>query len=66
LRSIVRTGSLAVAGLTDWEIAEVLFLGPHTASKYDGNFLAKLDAASCGEAVVFAVRPGFISQVVGH
>jgi DNA-binding CsgD family transcriptional regulator/tetratricopeptide (TPR) repeat protein len=49
---------LLVAGKTDREIADVLFISPRTASKHVGAILAKLGVASRGEAAVSAVRHG--------
>jgi predicted ATPase/DNA-binding CsgD family transcriptional regulator len=51
---------LLVAGKTDREIAETLFISPRTASKHVGAILAKLDVASRGDAAVFTVRHGLI------
>jgi pimeloyl-ACP methyl ester carboxylesterase/DNA-binding CsgD family transcriptional regulator len=47
---------LLVAGRSDREIAEQLFISPRTASKHVGNILAKLEVASRGEAAVRAVQ----------
>jgi DNA-binding CsgD family transcriptional regulator/class 3 adenylate cyclase len=47
---------LLVAGRSDREIAERLFISSRTASKHVGNILAKLDVGSRGEAAVRAVR----------
>ena len=51
---------LLVAGQTDREIADTLFISPRTASKHVGAILAKLDVASRGDAAVFTVRHGLI------
>ena len=51
---------LLVAGKTDREIAEMLFISHRTASKHTGAILAKLGVASRGDAAVFAVRHGLI------
>ena len=51
---------LLVAGKTDREIAETLFISPRTASKHVGAILTKLGAASRGDAAVFAVRHDLI------
>jgi DNA-binding CsgD family transcriptional regulator/class 3 adenylate cyclase len=47
---------LLVAGRSDREIAERLFISPRTASKHVGRILAKLDVGSRGEAAVRAVQ----------
>jgi pimeloyl-ACP methyl ester carboxylesterase/DNA-binding CsgD family transcriptional regulator len=47
---------LLVAGRSDREIAERLFISSRTASKHVGNILAKLDVGSRGEAAVRAVQ----------
>jgi predicted ATPase/DNA-binding CsgD family transcriptional regulator len=49
---------LLVAGKTDREVAEDLYISPRTASKHVGTILMKLDVASRGEAAVYAVRSG--------
>jgi DNA-binding CsgD family transcriptional regulator len=49
---------LLVAGRTDREIADELFISPRTASKHVGAILAKLDVASRAEASVLAVQRG--------
>ena len=49
---------LLVAGLTDREIGERLFVSPRTASRHVGAVLAKLGAASRTEAAALAVRDG--------
>ena len=49
---------LLVAGLTDREIGERLFVSPRTASRHVGAILAKLGAASRTEAAALAVRDG--------
>jgi predicted ATPase/DNA-binding CsgD family transcriptional regulator len=51
---------LVVAGHSDREIAEALFISPRTASRHVGAILAKLDVASRGEAAVLAVRRGLV------
>jgi non-specific serine/threonine protein kinase len=47
---------LLVAGCSDREIAERLFISPRTASKHVGAILTKLEVTSRGEAAVRAVR----------
>jgi pimeloyl-ACP methyl ester carboxylesterase/DNA-binding CsgD family transcriptional regulator len=47
---------LLVAGRSDREIAERLFISSRTASKHVGNILAKLNVASRGEAAVRAMQ----------
>jgi DNA-binding CsgD family transcriptional regulator len=47
---------LLVAGCSDRDIAERLFISPRTASKHVGAILAKLDVSSRAEAAVQAVR----------
>jgi class 3 adenylate cyclase/DNA-binding CsgD family transcriptional regulator len=47
---------LLVAGRSDREIAERLFISSRTASKHVGNILAKLDVGSRAEAAVRAVQ----------
>jgi DNA-binding CsgD family transcriptional regulator len=47
---------LLVAGRSDREIAERLFISSRTASKHVGHILAKLDVGSRGEAAVRAVQ----------
>jgi DNA-binding NarL/FixJ family response regulator len=49
-----------VAGQTDREIADTLFISPRTASKHVGAILAKLGVASRGDAAVFTVRHGLV------
>jgi DNA-binding CsgD family transcriptional regulator len=51
---------LLVAGRSDREIGEALFISPRTASKHVANILAKLDAGTRGEAAVLAVRAGLV------
>jgi DNA-binding CsgD family transcriptional regulator len=51
---------LLVAGQTDREIADTLFISPRTASKHVGAILAKLGVASRGDAAVFTVRHGLV------
>lgn len=51
---------LLVAGRSDREIAERLFISSRTASKHVGNILAKLDVGSRGEAAVRAVQDNLI------
>jgi non-specific serine/threonine protein kinase len=47
---------LIVAGMSDREIGDVLFISPRTASKHVGNILAKLGVETRSEAAVYAVR----------
>jgi DNA-binding NarL/FixJ family response regulator len=47
---------LIVAGMSDREIGETLFISPRTASKHVGNILAKLGVETRSEAAVYAVR----------
>lgn len=49
---------LLVGGLSDKEIAEVLFISPRTASKHVENILAKCAVANRAEATVFALLTG--------
>jgi DNA-binding NarL/FixJ family response regulator len=51
---------LLVAGQTDREIADSLFISPRTASKHVGAILMKLDVASRSEAAVRAVRESLV------
>jgi DNA-binding NarL/FixJ family response regulator len=51
---------LLVAGHSDREIGEALYISPRTASKHVANILAKLDAGTRGEAAVLAVRTGLV------
>lgn len=48
--------TLLVAGCTDREIGEMLFISHRTVNKHVGNILAKLGVASRSEAAVAAVR----------
>ncbi|MCC6790466.1 MAG: hypothetical protein IT336_02210 [Thermomicrobiales bacterium] len=52
--------SLLVAGKSDREIADELFISPRTASKHVANILGKLDVSTRGEAAVRAVRLGLV------
>jgi DNA-binding CsgD family transcriptional regulator len=47
---------LIVAGMSDREIGDTLFISPRTASKHVGNILAKLGVETRSEAAVYAVR----------
>ncbi len=47
---------LLVAGCSDREIAQRLFISPRTASKHVGHILAKLDVGSRAEAAVRAMQ----------
>ena len=47
---------LLIAGRSDREIAETLFISPRTASRHVGAIISKLDVASRGEAAVVAIR----------
>jgi DNA-binding CsgD family transcriptional regulator len=49
-----------VAGRSDREIGEALFISPRTASRHVGAILAKLDVSSRGEAAVYAVRHSLV------
>ena len=49
---------LLVAGRSNREIAAALFIAPKTASVHVSNILAKLDAASRGEAAAIAAAAG--------
>jgi DNA-binding NarL/FixJ family response regulator len=51
---------LLVAGRSDREIGEALFISPRTASKHVASILAKLDVGTRGEAGVRAVRDGLV------
>lgn len=51
---------LLVAGKTDREIAETLFVGRRTASTHVANLLAKLEADNRTEAAAVAVRNGLV------
>jgi DNA-binding CsgD family transcriptional regulator len=50
--------ALLAKRLTDREIAEVLFLSPHTVHRHATNIFAKLGAANRREAAALAVRLG--------
>jgi DNA-binding CsgD family transcriptional regulator len=50
---------LLVAGRSDQEIAETLFISRRTASKHVSNILAKLEVPTRSEAALVAVRTGF-------
>jgi DNA-binding NarL/FixJ family response regulator len=49
-----------VAGRTNREISQSLFICPRTASKHVGNILAKLGVGSRGDDGVFAIRHAFV------
>jgi DNA-binding CsgD family transcriptional regulator len=49
---------LLVAGLTNKEIAEALFISPHTVANHVANILNKLGLDSRSAAVAWAVRQG--------
>jgi predicted ATPase/DNA-binding CsgD family transcriptional regulator len=49
-----------VAGRSDREIGEALFISPRTASRHVGAILAKLEVSSRGEAAMYAVRHGLV------
>ncbi len=49
---------LLVAGRSNREIAAALFIAPKTASVHVSNILAKLGAASRGEAAAIAAAAG--------
>ncbi|MDQ2684124.1 MAG: LuxR C-terminal-related transcriptional regulator [Chloroflexota bacterium] len=49
---------LIVAGKTDREIAETLFISPRTAQTHVGNVLGKMMVANRAEAAVLAVKSG--------
>jgi non-specific serine/threonine protein kinase len=51
---------LLVAGKTDREIADALFVGRRTASTHVGNLLAKLGVDNRTEATAVAVRSGLV------
>ena len=51
---------LLVAGKSDREIADALFISPRTASKHVGAILAKLDVASRAEAAVLALQRSLV------
>jgi DNA-binding NarL/FixJ family response regulator len=51
---------LLVAGCSDREIGEALFISPRTASKHVASILAKLEVGTRGEAAVRAVRDGLV------
>jgi predicted ATPase/DNA-binding CsgD family transcriptional regulator len=51
---------LLVAGMTDQEIADTLFISRRTASKHVGAILAKLDVGSRSEAAQIATREGLV------
>ena len=49
-----------VAGRSNAEIADALFISPRTASTHVSHLYAKLGVASRAEAVAFALRNGLI------
>ncbi|MFN8591064.1 MAG: LuxR C-terminal-related transcriptional regulator [Thermomicrobiales bacterium] len=51
---------LVVAGSTDREIAETLFIGHRTAQDHVSNLIGKLGVANRTEAAAFAVREGLV------
>jgi predicted ATPase/DNA-binding CsgD family transcriptional regulator len=51
---------LLVAGRSDREVGEALFISPRTASKHVASILAKLAVGTRGEAAVRAVRDGLV------
>jgi len=51
---------LVALGKTDWEIARILGLSPHTASQYVKRARAAYDTISRTQAVVSALRDGWI------
>ena len=51
---------LVAFGKTDWEIAQILRLSPHTASQYVKRARAAYDTISRTQAVVSALRDGWI------
>ena len=53
--------TLAARGLSNRQIAEQLFLSPRTIQSHMANIFAKLRVGSRTEAVMFALRRGWIS-----
>jgi predicted ATPase/DNA-binding CsgD family transcriptional regulator len=51
---------LLVAGKTDREIADALFISRRTASKHVGSILAKLDVTSRAEAAILTVQRSLV------
>ncbi|MBE0611676.1 MAG: response regulator transcription factor, partial [Dehalococcoidia bacterium] len=49
---------LIAAGRTNAEIADELFISPHTVGRHVSNIFAKLDIANRADAAVWAVRNG--------
>jgi DNA-binding NarL/FixJ family response regulator len=49
---------LLVAGRTDREVADTLFISPRTASKHVSAILTKLDVTSRAEAAILALQRG--------
>jgi DNA-binding NarL/FixJ family response regulator len=52
-----------VAGKTDAEIGEELFISTKTVSNHVGNILRKTDTANRTEAARFAARHSLVDQV---
>ena len=53
---------LLVAGLTDRQIGETLFISPRTAQAHVANILAKLDVPTRGAAAATALRHGLFME----
>jgi DNA-binding CsgD family transcriptional regulator len=52
--------ALVATGCSDREIAEKLFISPHTATTHVGNILLKLDVSTRAAAAARAVQAGYV------
>jgi DNA-binding CsgD family transcriptional regulator len=52
---------LLAQGMTNREIAETLYISPHTVKEHVSNILMKLDASDRTQAAVLGIELGYVS-----